>query len=69
MTGLGRLHLSPGGGQILCESGHQRDGRGGIRYVQELFAVTHHSPPHSDVYGDYDRLGHLIDDRARPRNK
>lgn len=42
---------------------------GGIRYVQELFAVTHHSPPHSDVYGDYDRLGHLIDDRARPRNK
>jgi len=39
---------------------------GGIRFAQELFAVTHQSPPHSDVHDDYDRL---IDDRARPRNK
>jgi hypothetical protein len=39
---------------------------GVIGHVLELFAVTHHCPPHTDVYDDYDRLGHLIDDRARP---
>jgi hypothetical protein len=42
---------------------------GVIGHVLELFAVTHHCPPPTDVYDDYDRLGHLIDDRARPRNK
>ena len=36
---------------------------GVIGHVLELFAVTHHCPPHTDVYDDYDRLGHLIDDR------
>ncbi len=48
----------------LC-AGDQRYRSGILRYVQQLFSVTFHSPVYSDVRHDHDHIGRLIDDRAR----
>ncbi|MGD0246715.1 MAG: hypothetical protein ABSB59_41180 [Streptosporangiaceae bacterium] len=47
------------------------DGRyrvGVIRYLQELFRITHTAGTYDDVCHDHERLGHLIDERAQLRD-
>ena len=41
---------------------------GVIRYLQELFRVTYSTGAYDDVRDDHERLGHLIDERARLRD-
>jgi len=38
---------------------------GVICYVQALFRITHSTDGYDDVRDDHERLGHLINERAR----
>jgi hypothetical protein len=46
-------------------AGDQRYRSGINRYIQQLFSLTFNSSVYSDVRHDHDRIGRLIDDRAR----
>ncbi len=52
----------------VAEHLRRGDGRyrsGVIRYAQELFRITHASGAYADLRNDHERLGDLIDERAR----
>lgn len=46
-------------------AGDDRYQAGIIRYVQELFRITYYTGAYDDVRDDHERLGRLIDERAR----
>ena len=49
-------------------AGDDRYRVGVIRYLQELFRITHSTGISNDVCHDHERLGRLIDERARLRD-
>jgi hypothetical protein len=49
-------------------AGDDRYRVGMVRYLQELFRITHTAGTYDDVRDDHERLGRLIDERARLRD-
>ena len=49
-------------------AGDDRYRVGVVRYLQELFRITHTAGTYDDVRDDYERLGRLIEERARLRD-